>query len=257
MEGRWAGRTIPPGYMVDERKFLPDGSRNENWRRYVPHDPFAEIVREYFNLFLQYGGNLNRTLRHILEHGPFFPDPKTGQAPDGFRFVPPHNMRHYGRGFCPGETGLKSILTIAAYIGFWLVGEVVVHRSNHPAIIDEKTFMQAFSYLSDVTLDGEPNPHYRAFATRPSRDEHRPVERPLCAGRVFTRVSGRWRKAGTSYNSKHQHYLYTLFDDSPLESMLWARKADYVDMLVIDLFRRKFVETFDPSVWGESIEASA
>ena len=34
LEGRWAGTVMPPGFMVDNRKVLPNGDKNENWRRF-------------------------------------------------------------------------------------------------------------------------------------------------------------------------------------------------------------------------------
>jgi hypothetical protein len=43
MDGLWAGPSVPPGYIVDTRKALPDGSRNPNWRKYTPYEPFVEV----------------------------------------------------------------------------------------------------------------------------------------------------------------------------------------------------------------------
>jgi hypothetical protein len=74
---------------------------------------------------------------------------------------------------------------------------------------------------------------------------------------VFTQVNGKWRKAGTSYASKTQSYMCYMTDEPPLESLIWARKAEFLDALVIDHFKRKFIQTFEPAVWGESIEAAA
>ena len=37
----WAGRKILPGFKVDMRETLPDGSRNLNWRKYKRFDVYA------------------------------------------------------------------------------------------------------------------------------------------------------------------------------------------------------------------------
>ena len=46
LEGKWAGAHMPVGYMVDMRKQLPTGDDNPNWRKFVPFEPYAQIVRE-------------------------------------------------------------------------------------------------------------------------------------------------------------------------------------------------------------------
>src|SRR5579862_4073117 len=61
MDGLWAGASVSAGYIIDTRKTLPDGSRNPNWRKYTPYEPFVEVVNEYFRIFLLKGGNLNQT----------------------------------------------------------------------------------------------------------------------------------------------------------------------------------------------------
>jgi hypothetical protein len=259
MEGRWAGGTAPPGFMIDERKNLPDGSENPNWRHYEPYPQLAEIVNEYFNLFLAKAGNVHATMMHILEFGPFFPDPKTWVAPDGYRFSPPLTMKNYGKGFCPGDTGLVSILSNAAYIGHWTVNDVIVRWNNHPAIVPLDTFMRAFNYLSEVTLDGKTNPNFVPHQTsaRPSLDRKRPVERPLCSGLIYSKVGDKWRKAGTAYQSKCQHYAYAVYNPHPYDNILWWKKADYVDEAVTNLMRTKLVATFDEKLWLQTLEASA
>ena len=123
LEGRWFGGRLPPGYMFDTRKTLPDGSLNPLWRKYTPFEPYVEVVNEYFQLFLSYAGNLNATIRHIHERGPHYPDPKTCLPPPGFRVVYP--MRRFKNGYCPGATALPHLLTNAVYIGHWIVNDVV------------------------------------------------------------------------------------------------------------------------------------
>jgi hypothetical protein len=51
--------------MVDMRPQLDTGERNPDYRKYVPFEPYAEVVRAYFELFQQYKGCINQTWRHI------------------------------------------------------------------------------------------------------------------------------------------------------------------------------------------------
>ncbi|NJM41773.1 MAG: hypothetical protein HC853_13945 [Anaerolineae bacterium] len=53
MDGRWAGAKFPAGYMVDMRKSLPNGERNPDWRNYVPFQPHADVIVEYYRMFLK------------------------------------------------------------------------------------------------------------------------------------------------------------------------------------------------------------
>lgn len=256
MEGRWAGGSVPIGYLVDDRKTLPDGSSNPNWRRYVPYEPHAEIVREYFRLFLEFAGNSHRTALHILENGPYYPDPNTVVVPQGMRFVPPRPMRNYGKGISPGDTGLNGVLTNVAYLGHWTVNDEIVHWNLHPAIVPEKVFMRAFNYLSSVSFDGTPNPHYRPFAPahRPSKDVKRPVERPVFAGMVFSEYNGELRKAGTGYVQSMKQYGYFVLRPHPYDDMIWGKKADYFDEAVVELLKQKLLATFDPDVWQQQLQ---
>lgn len=258
-EGKWAGGTLPPGFMLDVRKTLPDGSENALYRRYVAYPPHADIILSYFRMFLENAGNLTKTHRQIVQHGAYFPDPKTWLAPKGYRFLPPRTMKNGGNGFCPGKDGLRSILTNAAYIGHWSVNDVIVRWNNHPAIIPLDMFMEAFNYLSQITLDGLPNRDYKPFftATRPTKDVARPVERPLCAGMIFTEVAGKWKKAGTYYQTKWERYAYTVLNPPPLETVLWWKKASYVDEQVERLVRDELAATFNSEAWDTAMESYA
>jgi hypothetical protein len=187
MEGRWAGGNIALGYMVDMRERRPDGTRNPNWRRLEPFPPFAEVLREYFELFLRYAGNLRKTVRHIREFGPYPPDPRTTPPPEGY-YVQFHTRGILSQGdrYVPSRAALLDMLTNVVYIGFWKVKGAIVARDNHPAIVPMDVFVRAYNYLSEADFDGNPNPHYRPFQqqVRPTKDEERPVDRPLCAGMI-------------------------------------------------------------------------
>jgi hypothetical protein len=257
MEGKWAGCTVPVGYMVDTREKLEDESVNPSYRHYVPYEPFAQIVNEYFNIFLKNAGNISATVRQIVKHGPFFPNPKEWQAPAGFRFVSGQRMRNYMNGYCPGEVGLTGMFRNATYIGHWAVDGTIVHYNNHAPLVPLDIFMSAYNYLSPVLFNGEPNPHYSPFQQqrRPSREVNRPKERPLLSGMIFSEVKGTLRRAGTHWNTGLKEYGYCCLDKYPIETVLWWKKTDYVDEAVVKFLRGKLAETFDPIKWAKNLAA--
>ena len=253
MEGRWAGGSVPTGFMVDMRKTLPDGSKNDNWRRLVPFEPYADVVNQYFQLFLENAGNVRTTVRHIHKHGPYYPDPQTCKPPDGFKAL--YRLHRYGNGYCPGRTGLLERLTNAAYIGHWVVNDTIVRWNNHPAIVPVEVFMRAFNYRSDVALDGMPNPHYHPVQehARPSCEEDRTVERPLCSGMLISKSDGEWRNVGTDWVKPEKHYAYVLRCKNPTKEYVWSKTAAYVDQAVEKLLLTKLLATFNSTAWEEAL----
>lgn len=250
--GQWAGQSMPAGYMVDMRKTLPDGGRNEQWRKYAVFESYAEVIREYFRLFLSFAGNLRKTADHIREHGPYYPDPKACQPPEGYRVV--YRIRKSGGKLCPGRTGLSGILTNAQYLGHWMYQGAIVQWHNHEAIIDEDTFMRAFNYLSPVSLDGRENRGYRGMKdnARPSREEKRSVERPLLSGMLVARDGEKWGRVGTYWVEKAKRYTYTMWSVSR-DRYLWSKATPFVDEAVAALVREKLMATFDQEVWETTL----
>lgn len=255
MEGRWTGASMSPGYMIDSRKFLPDGSRNENWRRYVVFEPYAEIVNAYFQIFLETSGCVGSTLRRIYSEGLCYPDPAACEPPQGYAVR--YGIRQHGNGYYPGRSGLRYLLTNAAYLGHWCVNDAVVRWNNHPAIVPEDVFFTAFNYLSAHTLDGAENEQYRPsrqFA-RPVTDEERPCERPLLSGMIFTEIDSEWRSVGTEYVKREKHYRYLSYDRKPVDEYVWSKNSEWVDEAVSRLLQEKLKATFDSTVWRETIES--
>lgn len=256
LEGKWAGWTVPLGFLIDTRKQVNGGAPNPNYRKYTPFDPHVSIVRQWYQILLDKAGNVHSTMKHIHKYGPFYPDPNTTAVPDGFRYVPSRVIKDYGRGYCPGKVGLLGTLTNAAYLGHWAINDVIVIWDNHPAVLDEELFFAAFNYLSDVTLTGESNPHYRPFSkyTRPNLEEERPVERPLLSDMIFTELGGELRRAYTNYVKRQAHYAYGVYDTDPLSRVLWWRRSEYLDEPVIQLLLTKLKSTFRSEIWQQTFE---
>lgn len=253
MQGRWAGPPIPAGYMIDMRKELANGSPNPDWRKFAIFEPFADIVRAYWDLFLDYNGQLRPTVRHIIEHGPYYPAPGTYATPEGFKVV--YRIRQNQGRWCPGRMGLKNMLTNALYIGHWMVNGAVVIRDNHPAIIEPETFMRAFNYLSDVALDGRENLNYNPVTVyaQPMKEEERDDEWPLCAGLIYSEdVDGKWVRVGTRWSKSNNHYAYehwSRIDDASL----WWKKAALIDDLTCCMLIIKMEATFDFRAWEDAV----
>ncbi len=157
-QGKWAGRTIALGYMVDMRRTLADGSPNPDWRCYQPYEPIADIVRKYFQMYIDHGFNFKQTWETIERQGPFILEDIQKLAPDGFRMNTSMRNRSRVTGqIMPSQSGLGHLFVNAVYIGHWVQRKVLIKWYNHEPIVDEDIFMRAFKSLSSTTLRGEPN----------------------------------------------------------------------------------------------------
>lgn len=257
--GQWTGGVMPVGYMVDTRKTLPDGSRNEQYKKYAVFEPYARVIREYFRLYQYYSGNLAQTLRHIHKHSLYYPDPATCLPPEGYKVK--YRIKQNAFGWCPyAKQSLVHTLTNPAYIGHWVVKDVVVKWNNHPAIVDDATFYFAFNRYSSSNLDGSENTKYRPmqFNERPSLDEGRPEERPLLSGLIFAEQDGQEKQVGTRWNQKGtwSGYYYSLVKADGFSTRVWAKTADFVDASVVNLLLKRLRDTFNYQTWEEELDAS-
>lgn len=255
--GKWAGSPVPVGFMVDMRKTLLDGSKNENWRQYELFEPYAEVVREYFRLFISYSGCLKHTLTHIQKHGPFFPDPTVCLPPQGYRVV--YKIKLNKHGWCLKSVhALGQLLTHAAYAGHWVIEGSVVKWHNHPPIVDEATFFKAFNYLSPIDLNGKKNPHYKSYAlnSRPTLEVKRDVDRPLCAGMIFSFWEGRRKAVGANWKIQHKCYNYVFAATDGYGTVLWQKRAYYIDNTVSAFLLEKLKLTFNYDTWQVAVDSS-
>jgi DNA invertase Pin-like site-specific DNA recombinase len=253
MDGRWAGPPMPPGYMADMRKTLPSGAPNPDWRKFAIFEPYAEVVRAYWQLFLHYGGQLRPTARHILEYGPYYPDPGSCQPPEGFKTV--YRIRQHHGKWCITRHGLREMLTNAMYAGHWMVNDSIAIWDNHPAIIDQELFLCAFHYLSERGLDGNENKHYAPIRVheRPSTEEERDEPWPLCAGLLEAddvdgkrlRIGARWSKTNNNYSYEH----WSKAEDREL----WCKRAAKVDAVIVGEMLGRMGATFDFATWESAM----
>ena len=254
--GRWAGAAVPVGYMVDLRETV-NGSANMHYRKYVPFEVYADVIREYYRLFLEFGGDMARTHYYIRTHRICYPDPKLNSPPEGFRA--PYHMALRPWGYGPGRHGLKLILTNPAYVGHWVFEQFIVQWNNHEPLISERDFRAAMNYLSEVNLDGTPNLHYRPARqnARPTLEADRTVPKPLCTGLIVANIKGKTLSITTSYRSEREEYAYILspLDDMGMPTKVWSRQAKLLDEAVTYHVLEMLRSTFRAELWADSVEA--
>jgi len=258
-QGMWMGGNINLGYMVDDRKMLSSGIPNPNWRKYQPFEPCAQVVIKIFETFVMLGGNQRGTLRYLHDNGPHFPDfdnpDLLREVPPGFISAKPMRMLKRGGIYMVGSVSLQNMLTNAVYLGHWVFKDRVVQWDNHPAIIPEDLFYQAFNYISPYTLDGTPNEDYtpRLGRRHSTKKKKRDAYEPIYLGLVGSYHESNWRGATASWTTGMQAYAYTVnyLDTADNQQHLWSRRSDYFDRIINEMLFAKLKATFDHEVWEE------
>ncbi len=257
MQGMWMGGNINLGYMVDDRKSLPSGVPNPNWRKYQPFEPCAEVVIKIFETFVMLGGNQRATLRYLHDNGPHFPDFDNPEllrhVPPGFSWAKPMRMLKRGAIYMVGSVALQNMLTNAVYLGHWVFKDRVVQWNNHPAIVSEDLFYQAFNYISPYSLDGSLNDDYapRLGRRHSTKKKERGIYDPSYVGLVGSYYEGQWRGATASWRKSMKMYAYTCayIDTADNQQYLWSRRADYFDNVIDEMLHAKLNATFNHEVW--------
>lgn len=234
-EGKWASGHMPVGYMVDMRKDSP------TYRRYVPFEPWAEIVRLVFQVFIETGGNQFRAHNLLKKRDIALP---VAQPPDGFKLITNLNKkRHF-----LSSRAIVLMVTNPVYLGHWMYLGAVHIWNNHAPIVDEATFFQAFNLISPVGLDGEPNPNYRPVAkgTRIGRSpEAASYPDPLLRGILYVRIKQKLCRCSTAFTTREKKYLYFAKHDN----VKFRRVAEHLDDAVAYEVRRRLVATVDDTTW--------
>lgn len=259
LQGMWMGGNINLGFMVDDRKTISSGVPNPQWRKFEPFQPCAEVVVKIFETFIEHGGNIRATLRHIFEHGPHFPDFDDPSfrylVSPGYIWDKPVRMLKRGHVYVPGNVSLTNMLTNPVYLGHWIHKGQVVVWNNHPPIVPEDLFYKAFNYLSPYTLEGKPNSDYaprlgRIHSTK--KKEENPAT-GVYVGLVGTYHEEKWRSATISWRKSIQDYAYVCnyMDLSDNFHLLWSRHCEYFDNALTEMLHNKLKATFDESVWDD------
>ncbi|MCI0711194.1 MAG: recombinase family protein [Chloroflexi bacterium] len=255
--GMWTGRPMAPGYVVDLRATLPDGSANANHRKYVPFEPYAAVIRQYFELFRQYNGVGVHTGRHIQEHGPFFPEVTPEMVPEGFKFYSKLQHRSAITGkWCPASASLRHFLTNVVYIGHWVHRDVIVQWDNHEPIVPLDLFMYAFNRLSKTDFFGDPNPDYqphRQYKRQPKATRREPY--PTYAGLIFSDDMPHkpHQRLAAVWNNHSETYQYCFYEAGG-RSNIWNIRAHFLDPVVdYMLLDRLQATTLDEHLWQEAL----
>jgi hypothetical protein len=145
LSGRYDGRSVAPGYLVDHHP------HSETYERYVLYPPHAEVVRTIFQALIT-TGTPTRAARWLRDRGIIFPD-LTPEVPreDITRSSlvrSAHPLRGPG-GFVITPSLVRSIVTNPVYLGWWLVDGRVVSTDNHPPLVEEETFLIAQQVLAE------------------------------------------------------------------------------------------------------------
>ncbi len=139
--GYYTSGSIPPGYILDARITLEDGTTNPNAQKFLPYEPHARIIRILFQELAKPHTTIkcvalwSQQERILL---PPFPEELSKTKVNALGFA---RSRSDADGSYPiTASRLGSIAHNPAYIGWFIWGGQVLARNNHPAIIDEETF---------------------------------------------------------------------------------------------------------------------
>ncbi|MDX2138134.1 MAG: hypothetical protein SF123_08560, partial [Chloroflexota bacterium] len=78
----------------------------------------------------RFGGNMRKTLAHVYEHGPHFPDfddPEFQRlVPPGYICAKPMRMLKRGGFYTPSRMAMVNMMTNVVYIGHWMFRDRIV-----------------------------------------------------------------------------------------------------------------------------------
>lgn len=258
-QGIWVGGSIPIGFILDNRRKLSDGSPNPNWHRFVPFEPYAEVIREYFQIAIKYKGGVSQALAFITENGPYYPafdDPEVlDLVPPGHLLLKPNGLKRHGNRYLLTIGSLYRLLTNIVYLGHWVFRRQLIRRHNHPAIVSEEAFMTIFNHLSSVTFEGKPNPDYLPPTKEPRQDKQESRENPpaLCKGLLKGTYIGKSYKVEAGSRQHPFRVCYVMRRRGPERGTLWSWKVDVIDKAITECFFSKLKMTFAEPHWDETL----
>jgi hypothetical protein len=238
-KGLWFGQSMSAGYMVDTRKKI--GSiTNEMYHVLVPVKEIQAVIIVYFELALQYSGDIRAIVTHIEKYGPLYPnfDDLEKKYP-GYKLVLPHNLK-LNR---PSVSSLRSIYTDVRLIGRTVYKNSVVEVApRYEALVPEGLFYSVFRMFSSTMPDGSPNPEYkpRTVHKRSSLDQTRKEQRPTYEGLVVMLVGSKYKPVKSRFISNANRWNY-----KSLKPNDWTRRADLLDSVIDDALDHRLRSIFD------------
>jgi DNA invertase Pin-like site-specific DNA recombinase len=145
LSGRFDGRSVAPGYLVDHH------AQSETYERYVVYPPHVEVVRLIFQAALA-AGTPTRAARWLRDRGVVFPDFPPEVPADAVSRSSLRRSAHRLRGpsgYVISPSLVRSVVTNPVYLGWWLVEGRVVSTDNHPPLVEEETFLLAQQVLAE------------------------------------------------------------------------------------------------------------
>jgi Resolvase, N terminal domain len=197
-QGLWAGLgDVAIGYVVDYDPKSP------TYKRLIPYEPHARIVRWLFDRFMELCGDMTK-LRCELVASPvvFPPFPSDMDA----RNLTKNRIMTYSNGSLRTRSALESILTNRTYIGWRVVKGHVVKKDSQDPIVDRDVFEFAFSRLTNCTLDGElleENETPKRYYRRTTKAYRALFKDRITStqGEVYVHASGHYTEEGKTHSS--------------------------------------------------------
>jgi DNA invertase Pin-like site-specific DNA recombinase len=155
--GEFVGEPVPLGFMLPISGRKPNGQYE--YGKYVPYPPHAEMVRQLLQEYVRVGGSLLKTMRAVKDLViPFFPPELSYME----HLSSLRRCKKLANGYEVSPTLVINLATNLKLIGVWQWGNNEAIPNNHPAVVPEELFAEAFEL---ATRKGKPKG--RAAASEP------------------------------------------------------------------------------------------
>ena len=137
--GEFVGEPVPLGFLVPISGQKPNGQYE--YGKYALYQPHVEIATQLLQEYVRAGGSLLKTMRSVRGLViPFFPpELKYMEHLTSLR-----RCRRSANGYEISPNLVKCLATNLKLIGVWSWGSTEPQPDNHPAVVDEGLFAEAF-----------------------------------------------------------------------------------------------------------------
>ncbi len=197
-QGQWAGLgDVSIGYIVDYDPTSP------TYKKFIPYEPHARIVRWLFERFMELCGDITKLLTELATHPVVFPP---FPADMDVRNVNKNKIIAHSNGMLRTRSAVESILTNRTYIGWRVVKGQVVKKDCHEPIVDKDVFEFAFTRLTNCTIEGELLEGYkkpRRYYQRTTTSYGALLKDRVTSsyGSIYTRADGHYYQNGKEHSS--------------------------------------------------------